>query len=300
MKAKLYVDRSNIVSKIDDRLFSALVEHLGRSVYDGLYNPNSSKADEDGFRKDVIDAVKQLRINLIRYPGGNFVSGYNWEDGIGPKADRPTRLDLAWKSIETNQFGLHEFMKWTKKTKTQPNMAVNLGSRGLDAARNLAEYCNFPSGTYWSNLRIKNGAKKPFNIKTWCLGNEMDGDWQIGHKTAEEYGRLAHETAKVMRLVDPDISLVVSGSSFREISTFGTWEETVLEHTYDDVDYLSLHRYYGNQENNLPNYLAQSVDFDEWTMTFFKSTGLPSASVASSKLSAAVHLLFGPAINVLS
>lgn len=264
MKTKLYVDSSNVISKIDDRLYSALVEHLGRSVYDGLYNPNSTKSDEDGFRTDVIEAVKQLGINLIRYPGGNFVSGYNWEDGVGPKEDRPTRLDLAWKSIETNQFGLHEFMKWTEKTGTQPNMAVNLGSRSLDAAKNLVEYCNFPGGTYWSDLRIKNGAKKPFNIKTWCLGNEMDGDWQIGHKTAEEYGRLAHETAKVMRLVDPEVDLVVSGSSFREMPTFGTWEETVLEHTYDDVDYLSLHRYYGNQENNLPNYLAQSVDFDEF------------------------------------
>ncbi|GEO74034.1 alpha-l-arabinofuranosidase 1 [Levilactobacillus namurensis DSM 19117] len=264
MHAKLTIDPTNQISKIDDRLYSALIEHLGRGVYDGLYNPGNAHSDDNGFRQDVVKAVKDLNIDLIRYPGGNFVSGYNWEDGIGPKDQRPTRLDLAWRSIETNQFGLHEFMKWTQQTGTRPDMAVNLGSRGIDAARNLIEYCNFPGGTYWSDLRKKNGAEKPFNIKTWCLGNEMDGDWQIGHKTAEEYGRLAHETAKVMRLVDPNIDLVVSGSSTREMATFGSWEETVLDHTYDDVDYLSLHRYYDNQENDLENFLAKSIDFDEF------------------------------------
>jgi len=264
MKGKLTVDPTNQISKIDDRVFSALIEHLGRAVYDGLYNPGHPQSDENGFRQDVVQAVKDLNIDLIRYPGGNFVSGYNWEDGIGPKNQRPTRLDLAWRSIETNQFGLHEFMKWTKQTGTRPDMAVNLGSRGIDAARNLVEYCNYPGGTYWSDLRQKNGAKEPFNIKTWCLGNEMDGDWQIGHKDAEEYGKLAHETAKVMRLVDPDLDLVVSGSSTREMATFGSWEETVLDHTYDDVQYLSLHRYYDNEENDLHNFLAKSIDFDEF------------------------------------
>lgn len=264
MQGKLTIDPTNQIAKIDDRVFSALIEHLGRGVYDGLYNPGNPHSDENGFRQDVVQAVKDLNIDLIRYPGGNFVSGYNWEDGIGPKNQRPTRLDLAWRSIETNQFGLHEFMKWTQQTGTRPDMAVNLGSRGIDAARNLVEYCNYPGGTYWSDLRRKNGAEKPFNIKTWCLGNEMDGDWQIGHKDAEEYGKLAHETAKVMRLVDPDLDLVVSGSSTREMATFGSWEETVLDHTYDDVQYLSLHRYYDNEENDLHNFLAKSIDFDEF------------------------------------
>ncbi|QMU08051.1 arabinosylfuranosidase ArfA [Levilactobacillus suantsaii] len=264
MQGKLTIDPSNQIAKVDDRLYSSLIEHLGRAVYEGLYDPDSPQADKDGIRQDVVKAVKDLNIDLVRYPGGNFVSGFNWEDSVGPKDQRPTRLDLAWRSIETNQFGLHEFMKWTKQTGTRPDMAVNLGSRGIDAARNLIEYCNFPGGTYWSDLRKKNGAKEPFNIKTWCLGNEMDGDWQIGHKTAAEYGRLAHETAKVMRLVDPDIDLVVSGSSTREMATFGSWEETVLDHTYDDVDFLSLHRYYDNEENDLHNFLAKSVDFDEF------------------------------------
>lgn len=264
MQGKLTIDPSNQIAKVDDRLYSSLIEHLGRAVYEGLYDPDSPQADKDGIRQDVVKAVKDLNIDLVRYPGGNFVSGFNWEDSVGPKDQRPTRLDLAWRSIETNQFGLHEFMKWTKQTGTRPDMAVNLGSRGIDAARNLIEYCNFPGGTYWSDLRKKNGAKEPFNIKTWCLGNEMDGDWQIGHKTAAEYGRLAHKTAKVMRLVDPDIDLVVSGSSTREMATFGSWEETVLDHTYDDVDFLSLHRYYDNEENDLHNFLAKSVDFDEF------------------------------------
>ncbi len=237
---------------------------MGRAVYEGIYEPTHPNANEEGFRKDVIELVKELNIPLTRYPGGNFVSGYNWEDGIGPVEDRPRRLDLAWETIETNEVGLHEFMNWSKEANTEVNMAVNLGTRGLDEARNLLEYCNFGGGTYWSDLRRKNGHEDPFNIKTWCLGNEMDGPWQIGHKTAEEYGRLAEETAKAMKLVDPSIELVLCGSSSSKMPTFGTWEETVLTHAYDYVDYLSLHSYYGNRDNDLENYLAQSLDMDRF------------------------------------
>lgn len=262
IKAQLFIDRSDEISKIDPRMWGSFTEQLGRSIYDGIYQPDHPSADENGFRKDVIEAVKKLNVPLIRYPGGNFVSAYNWEDGIGPKSKRPTRLDLAWSTIEPNQFGVHEFMEWCQKINAQPDMAVNLGTRGIDAARNLIEYCNFPKGTYWSDLRRKNGAEKPFNIKVWSLGNEMDGDWQIGHKTAEEYGRLAHETAKAMRIVDPSIELVASGSSLRTMPTFGSWEEKVLDNVYDDVDYLSLHQYYGNEENDLGEFLGNSVDFD--------------------------------------
>ena len=177
MKATLSVNLTNQISEIDPRLW-VLYGTLGRSVYEGIYQPNHETADEDGFRKDVIEAVKKLKVPLIRYPGGNFVSGYNWQDGIGPKDERPVRLDLAWRSLETNQFGLHEFIKWCKKVNAAPDMAVNLGTRGIDEARNLVEYCNFPKGTYWSDLRRKNGAEEPFNIKVWSVGNEMDGDWQ--------------------------------------------------------------------------------------------------------------------------
>lgn len=205
---------------------------------------------------------------IVRYPGGNFVSQYRWEDGIGPQKQRPTRLDLAWRTIETNQFGLHEFMKWAAKVGTQANMAVNLGTRGIMTAANLVEYCNFPGGTYWSDLRRQNGQEKPFGIKTWCLGNEMDGPWEIGQKTAYEYGHLANETAKVMRRVDPSLELVACGSSSMDNPTFGDWERTVLDQCYDNIDLLSLHRYYGfygdDDPNELDNYLGKNVDLDEF------------------------------------
>lgn len=264
MKTKLSIQKEDVISEIDPRLYGSFIEHMGRAVYEGIYEPTHPAANEHGFRKDVIELVNELNVPLIRYPGGNFVSGYNWEDGIGPVEKRPRKLDLAWRTTETNEVGLHEFMKWSKEVDAEVNMAVNLGTRGIDEARNLLEYCNFSGGTYWSDLRKENGQDEPFNIKTWCLGNEMDGPWQIGHKTAEEYGRLAEETAKAMKLVDDSIELVLCGSSTSKMPTFGSWEETVLEHAYDYVDYLSLHCYYGNPDNDLSNYLAQSLDMDRF------------------------------------
>ena len=260
--AKIMINKNNIIDQIDERLYGSFIEHMGRAVYEGIYEPGHSTSDENGFRGDVKKLCSDLKIPIVRYPGGNFVSGYEWEDGIGPKEERPTRLDLAWQSIETNQFGLHEFMSWTEQIGSEAMMAVNLGTRGITEARNLIEYCNFPSGTYWSDKRIENGQEKPYDIKLWCLGNEMDGPWQIGHKTADEYGRLAEETGKVLKLVDPSIELVVCGSSHRDMPTFGEWERTVLRHTYEDVDYLSLHQYYGNQENNINKYMARAVEMD--------------------------------------
>ena len=264
MKAKMSVNKTFTISKVDPRIYGSFVEHLGRCVYGGIYEPTHKTADKEGFREDVKALVKELNTPLIRYPGGNFVSGYNWEDGIGPKNERPKRLDLAWKTLETNEVGLHEFVSWAKEVNAEVNMAINLGTRDIDAARNIVEYCNHKGGSYWSDLRRKNGAEEPFKIKTWCLGNEMDGPWQIGHKTAEEYGRIAAEAAKVMKWVDNSIELVVCGSSNNKMPTFASWEATVLEHTYEHVDYLSLHCYYGNQKNNLKNYLAQSVDMDNF------------------------------------
>lgn len=264
MKSKMIINNANRISEVDPRLYGSFVEHMGRAVYGGIYEPNHPTANETGFREDVLALVEELNIPIIRYPGGNFLSGYNWEDGIGPVNERPSRLDLAWKTLETNEVGLHEFYEWTSKLNTEINMAVNLGTRGIDAARNLVEYCNFDRGTYWSDLRRKNGQEKPFNIKTWCLGNEMDGPWQIGHKTAKEYGRLAEETGKAMKLVDDSIELVLCGSSHSHMPTFGEWELTVLDIAYDQIDYLSLHQYYGNQKNNLKDYLARSLDMDEF------------------------------------
>lgn len=264
MRSKISVNSQEVFSQIDDRLYSSFIEHMGRAIYGGIYDPKHPLADNHGFRTDVKKLVADLNIPMIRYPGGNFLSGYNWEDGIGPKEKRPTRLDLAWQTIETNEVGLHEFMDWSEDVGSTVMMGVNLGTRGIDAARNLVEYCNFKSGTYWSDQRIKNGKKDPFAIKTWCLGNEMDGDWQIGAKTADEYGRLACETAKAMKLVDDSIELVACGSSISTLPTFGYWEQTVLDHTYEQVDYLSLHMYYGNPENDITNYLAKSLDMDRF------------------------------------
>lgn len=266
-KAEVIIDKNFITGKIDRRIYGSFIEHLGRAVYDGIYQPGLDVSDEQGFRKDTMELVKELNVPIVRYPGGNFVSGFKWEDSIGPKEDRPKRVDLAWGVVETNQFGLNEFCDWAKKADTDVMMAVNLGTRGIMEAKELLEYCNLSGGTYLSDLRKAHGYEKPHAIKTWCLGNEMDGPWQTGHKTAKEYAHLANETAKAMRALDPDIELVACGSSASNMPTFGDWEREVLEECYDSVDYISMHQYYGNQENNTADFLASSVDMD----TFIKN-----------------------------
>ncbi|MCL1988590.1 MAG: alpha-N-arabinofuranosidase [Firmicutes bacterium] len=281
MKARMTVNRNFTISKIDRRIYGSFVEHMGRCVYTGIYEPSHSTADANGFRNDVKQLVKELNIPIIRYPGGNFLSGYNWQDGIGE--NRPRRLDLAWKTIETNEIGVHEFATFAKEINAEINMGLNFGTQGIDSARNFVEYCNHPGGSYWSDLRKKNGAAEPFKIKTWCLGNEMDGPWQIGAKTAEEYGRLAEEAAKVMKMVDGSIELVACGSSSIDMPTFASWEATVLDHVYDYVDYLSLHRYYGNQKNDLPNYLAKSVDMDNFIKSVIAICDFVKAKKRSKK-----------------
>lgn len=270
MKAKITLNRNNTISVIDKRIYGSFIEHIGRAVYGGVYEPGHSTADDMGFRQDVLEMVKKLNVPIVRYPGGNFVSGYDWEDGVGDRAERPRRLELAWGAIETNEIGIDEFQEWAKRADTEVMMAVNLGTRGPSEARDLLEYCNFPGGTKYSDMRIKNGFKKPFAIKTWCLGNEMDGPWQIGSKTAEEYARLACETAKIMKWVDSSIELVACGSSGMFMPSFGHWERTVLEQAYDHIDYLSLHAYYSNGENNTPAYFGKSLKFDEFIKTVIK------------------------------
>jgi alpha-N-arabinofuranosidase len=260
-EARLVIDPAFVLGTVDRRLFGSFVEHMGRCVYEGIFEPGHPEADEHGYRKDVLALTKELGATVIRYPGGNFVSGYRWEDGVGPVSERPTRLDLAWRSIEPNTFGLHEFMTWTELAQVEPMLAVNLGTRGVQEAAELVEYCNHPSGTVLSDRRAKNGAPDPFGVRLWCLGNEMDGDWQVGQKTPAEYGRLAAETAKAMKLVDPNIELVACGSSNRRQRTFASWEATVLEHTYRFVDYISMHAYY-EETDNLSDFLATAVDMD--------------------------------------
>ena len=263
-KAQVIIDKEYILGDVDKRLYGSFIEHLGRAVYEGIYQPESAFADENGFRKDTIELVKELNVPIIRYPGGNFVSGYCWEDGVGPKEKRPSRVDLAWSVIETNQFGLNEFVDWTKAVNSQVMMAVNLGTRGVEEAKNLLEYCNFSGNSKYSDLRKSHGYEKPHNIKTWCLGNEMDGPWQMGHKTAEEYARLAHETGRVMKMMDPNIELVACGSSSSSMPTFGSWEATLIDECYDTIDYVSMHQYYGNRDNDSANFLASSVDLDQF------------------------------------
>ncbi len=261
--ASLTIDSAFRIGPVDPRLYGSFVEHLGRCVYTGLHEPDHETADKDGFRQDVADLVRELGVPIIRYPGGNFVSGYNWEDGVGPVGQRPRRLELAWRSIETNQVGTDEFVKWAGSVGADPLLAINLGTRGIDAARNLVEYCNHPGGTYWSDLRRANGSPQPHGVKVWCLGNEMDGPWQIGHQTAAEYGRLAAETARVMRLVDPGIELVACGSSHRRMPTFASWEATVLAEAYDAVDYVSMHAYFEQHGADRDSFLACAVEMDQ-------------------------------------
>ncbi|WP_186578113.1 arabinosylfuranosidase ArfA [Aquibacillus kalidii] len=283
LKAKMVVDKEFKISEIDPRIYGSFIEHLGRAVYGGVYEPDHPTADEHGFRQDVMDLVKELQVPIVRYPGGNMVSAYNWEDGVGPRAERPRRLELAWRVIETNEIGTNEFMDWAKKVNSEVMMAVNLGTRGIDAARNLLEYCNHPGGTYYSELRKQHGYNNPHNIKTWCLGNEMDGPWQVGHKTANEYGRLAAETAKAMKLVDPTIELVSCGSSNTAMPTFPEWEATTLDHTYEHADYVSLHQYYGNRDNDTANYIASSLDMENFIKTVISTCDYIKAKKRSKK-----------------
>ena len=263
-KAEIIIDKYFLTGKVDKRIFGSFIEHLGRAVYEGIYQEGSALSDEQGFRKDTLDLVKELQVPIVRYPGGNFVSGYHWEDSVGPKDKRPAKPDLAWGVIETNEFGLNEFADWSKKAGSDIMMAVNLGTRGPEDAKNVLEYCNFKGGTYYSDLRKSHGYQDPHNIRLWCLGNEMDGPWQMGHKTASEYGRIAAETSRLMKFMDPTIETVACGSSNLTMPTFGSWEYTVLDECYDEVDYLSLHQYYGNYANDTVDFLASSKGMDDF------------------------------------
>lgn len=288
-QVKIIIDKDFQVSPIDKRIYGSFIEHLGRAVYEGIYQPDSPFADEQGFRKDTLEVVKELGVPVVRYPGGNFVSGYKWEDGVGPRDQRPKRIDLAWSVVETNEVGLNEFSDWAKKADCDVMMAINLGTRGVAEAMELLEYCNLDQGTYYSELRKQHGYEKPHNIKLWCLGNEMDGPWQIGHKTAQEYGRLANETAKVLKGIDPSIELVVCGSSNSGMPTFGDWEATVLEHCYDSVDYISLHTYYGDGDHDTPTFLANNLDMDRFITDVASICDYIKAKKHSNKT---IHLSF--------
>jgi alpha-N-arabinofuranosidase len=246
--ARIYVDPAQKIAPLDRKVFGSFIEHLGRAVYGGIYEPGSKLADASGYRKDVLDEIKRMGVPIIRYPGGNFVSGYNWLDGVGPRDKRPVVLEKAWNSIETNQFGTNEFLAWCKTVGSEPMLGLNLGTGTPEMAAALVEYCNQDKGTKWSDLRRQHGIEKPYNVRYWCLGNEMDGTWQIGHMPAREYGLKARDSANQMRMVDPSIQLIACGSSGPGMSTYLEWDREMLEVCYDLVDGISLHCYYRNDD----------------------------------------------------
>jgi len=264
--AQVYVDTRRTISPIDENLFGSFLEHLGRAIYGGIYDPGSKLSDSNGFRKDVLAEIRQLGVPIIRYPGGNFVSGYNWLDGVGPKQNRPRVLDKAWNTIESNQVGTNEFLAWCKAAGTKPMMGLNLGTGTPEEAAALVEYCNVDKGTHWSDLRRQHGVAEPWKVQYWCLGNEMDGPWQIGHMSATEYGMKATDAARQMRDVDPDLKLIACGSSGPLMPTYLEWDREVLEQCYDYVDGLSLHRYFGNWERDsgdkTEKYLALNLSME--------------------------------------
>jgi alpha-N-arabinofuranosidase len=267
LTAKVTLDTERTVAAISPHLFGGFAEHMGRCVYGGLYDPGSSQADERGFRRDVQEALREMRISILRYPGGNMLSGYDWRDGVGPKEQRPRRRELAWQSIETNQFGTNEFIEYCRATGIEPMLGVNLGTGTIADASALVEYCNAPAGTKYSDMRVAHGYAEPHNVTYWCVGNEMDGPWQIGHLEAVEYGRKARETAKMMRWQDPSVKLVVCGSSNPHMPTFPEWDRIVLEHCWEQVDYLALHDYATNWQDDSTSYLALAAQFENYLDT---------------------------------
>jgi alpha-N-arabinofuranosidase len=262
-KTRVILDPAYKIAEVDPRIFGGFLEHMGRAVYEGVYDPQSSHADENGFRKDVLGALRLLRMTAMRYPGGNFASGFHWMDGIGPKNQRPTIRELAWQSIEPNQFGTDEFIKMAGGMDWTPMLTVNLGTGSPEEARNWVEYCNSPVGTRYANLRAGNGSEAPYNVKLWCLGNEMDGPWQLGHVPANEYAIRAQQAAKLMKDTDPTIETVACGSCSISLPTYMDWDRTVLEYIGPYADYVSLHRYVGNPLGNTADYLAVTNSIDQ-------------------------------------
>jgi alpha-N-arabinofuranosidase len=265
--AQVFLDTNRTVAPISPLLFGGFAEHMGRCIYEGIYDPESPHADGHGLRKDVMEALRDQSYSMIRYPGGNFLSGYNWLDGVGPKELRPRRRELAWQSLETNQFGTNEFMRFCAEINAAPMLGVNMGTGDIASACALVEYCNAPLGSYWSDLRASHGFKNPHNVRYWCVGNEMDGPWQIGHLDAAAYGDKALKAAKMMKWQDPAIKTILCGSSNDRMPTYPEWDRTALEIAWEQMDYLSMHYYAGNHENDTASYLASAVSFERFVDT---------------------------------
>lgn len=264
VQARIKLDPDRVIGEVHPHVFGNFVEHLGRCIYGGIFEEKSPLSDADGFRRDVMDAARGLGLTILRWPGGNFASGYNWQDGIGPREQRPVRRDHAWGAIETNRFGTDEFLRYCERLGVEPYLCINAGLGSVDDARNWVEYTNEAGNTYWAQQRRKNGRDKPWGVKVWGLGNEIDGPWQLGHKNAQDYATFALEAAKAMRRADGSIKLIASGSSdFRPGADWVGWNRTVLERLKNEIDYISLHTYIGNRTNNFEQFLAVSRDLDD-------------------------------------
>ena len=262
-KAQIFIDLDRSVGDISPLLFSGFAEHMGRCIYEGIFDPGTVGADAGGLRADVKNALRELNYRSIRYPGGNFLSGYHWLDGVGPNDKRPRRRDLAWKSTETNQFGTNEFIEFCRKIGTEPMLGLNFGTGTIDEAAALVEYCNASTGSAWADLRASHGYREPHKVKYWCVGNEMDGPWQIGHMGAQEYANKAREAAKLMKWHDPSIKLIACGSSGTEMPTYPEWDRVVMETCWEQVDYLSMHYYANNRADDLGGYLGITRQFED-------------------------------------
>jgi len=285
-QARVIIDPDRCISTLDRNIFGSFIEHLGRAVYEGIYDPASKFADQNGFRTDVLKEIKGLGVPIIRYPGGNFVSGYNWLDGVGPKKDRPRVLDRAWNATETNQFGINEYVTWCHAVGAEPLIGTNFGTGTPETTVALLEYCNVDKGTKWSELRRAHGFEKPHGIKYWCLGNEMDGPWQIGHIPATQYGIKARDAARQMREVDPSVKLIACGSSGPFMPTYLEWDQQTLEQCYEEVDAISLHRYFGNAEEtggDTGRYMAMNLDMDRQIYEIMAVCDLVRGRIRSSK-----------------
>ena len=282
-QTKVILDRAYQIAQVDPRLFGGFLEHIGRAVYEGVYDPQSKQADENGFRKDVLRSLKKLFLTAMRYPGGNFASGYHWLDGVGPRATRPTILDLASQSVEPNQFGTDEFIQLSRLMNWTPMMTVNLGTGTPEEARNWVEYCNSPAGTKYADLRSRNASTEPYAVKLWCLGNEMDGPWQQGHVPADQYAVCAQQAAKLMKDSDPSIELVVCGSAEIGLPTYMEWDRTVLEYVGDYADYVSLHRYIGKWKSDTADYLAATNSIDQQIEVMDALCRVTQAKIRSKK-----------------
>jgi alpha-N-arabinofuranosidase len=261
LRARVKIDTERVVGDIDQKLYGNFVEHLGRCVEGGVFDEKSPLSDDNGFRRDVLDATRKLNVTLLRWPGGNFASNYHWKDGIGPRDQRPPRLEMAWGTVESNRFGTHDFLKFSEMAKSEPYLCTNLGTGSWEEAQQWVEYCNSSADTAMTRLRKQNGRQEPWKVTYWGLGNEMDGPWQMGHRSADDYGKFALEAAKLMKWTDPNIKLVAAGASnFAPGVDWIGWNRTVLDYLKHHVDYLALHMYVGNRDNNYYEFLTSSVD----------------------------------------